>query len=231
MSDNKNVSELNADALEALELLRTAIEELMQVAESVPDAPTKTAQLKEISRTIQQLENSKVLVPDELRSLRTSLLAELRPAEEARDAVLELREPFEETRRLWEGLAKPDSAKKREPRRRGPRRPSRRPRDIVFKGERYLVRTWQDVLCRLCALVLSGDPEKVATAIRMRGGKRPLFGLTAKGMTCPKRIEGTNLFVECNWSADSVVLKCKQVLSHFGLDDQDLEIRTDDAAS
>jgi len=47
------------------------------------DAPLKTGQLREISKTIDNLEGMKIPVPDELRNLKTDLLSQTHQFEEA----------------------------------------------------------------------------------------------------------------------------------------------------
>src|ERR1035437_2404415 len=47
------------------------------------DAPLKAGQLREISRSIVNLENMKIPVPDELRNLKTDLLSQTHQFEEA----------------------------------------------------------------------------------------------------------------------------------------------------
>jgi len=93
MSTERSLSELKAKALEAMELLTATIDQLAEIAKSVPDSDAKTAQLKEISRSIQQLEKRNVAVPDALRHLRTSLISELGPVEEAKEGILEIAKP------------------------------------------------------------------------------------------------------------------------------------------
>ncbi len=238
MSTERSLSELKAKALEAMELLTAAIDELAEIAKSVPDSDAKTAQLKEISRSIHQLENKGVPVPDTLRHLRTSLVSELGEVDQAREAAVEIGKSLAGITRRLEGSGLSGSAQRKRKRRRATapdstfRRPGsfayKKPRELVFKGERYPVRNWQDVLSKVCSVVLSGRSEKAESAVLIRGGKRPLFGRTPEGMTSPKKIEGTDLFVECNWSADGIVLKCKQILSHLGHSEDELTVRTTD---
>ncbi len=104
MNDNKSVSELKAEALEAIELLSATIDELAEIANSIPETDAKRAQLREISRSIQELEKRNIPVPDGLRQLRTSIASELGPVDEAKEAIRETAKCLAETMRRLEGL-------------------------------------------------------------------------------------------------------------------------------
>jgi len=133
MSAEPSLLELKAQAMEAIDLLSATMDQLAEIAKSVPDADAKRAQLKEISRSIQQLEHKKIPVPDELCQLRTSIVSELAPLNEARLAILEVNESLGEMmRRLGElGLT---SAAGGKPKRRSRRSSSQTPLESALRG-------------------------------------------------------------------------------------------------
>ncbi|MCD6327198.1 hypothetical protein J7M28_06565 [bacterium] len=104
MSTEETASELKTKALEAIELLATVIDDIEQRMNSVDDVDAKRAQLKEISRSIEQLENKNIAVPDVLRHLKTTLVTELTAADEPRDVMLEIGKALTEIFRPMEGL-------------------------------------------------------------------------------------------------------------------------------
>jgi hypothetical protein len=90
-----HVSDLIERADPLVQELHHLVAGLAQFHES-PDAQEKTEQLKEISRTVARLEGMKVAVPDELRNLKTDLVAELSIDEQVRDTLVALRDGLAE---------------------------------------------------------------------------------------------------------------------------------------
>jgi hypothetical protein len=90
-----HVSDLIERAEPLVQELRHLVAGLAQFHES-PDAQEKAGQLKEISRTVTRLESMKVPVPNELRNLKTDLVAELGIDEHVRETLTGLRDGLAE---------------------------------------------------------------------------------------------------------------------------------------
>ena len=60
----------------------------------------------------------------------------------------------------------------------------------------------------------------------LKGRKRPYFTKNANELRLPEKIRGTDIFVETNLSANSIVSLCEDVLSLFGYKDS-LKIESD----
>ncbi len=69
-------------------------------------------------------------------------------------------------------------------------------------GKRHDVRTWRQMLVRLCELVADGAGSVFPVQVtKLRGRKRPYFSSSSADLREPLPIPGTNLFVEGNVSA------------------------------
>lgn len=95
---------------------------------------------------------------------------------------------------------------------------------FYFKGTKYEVRSWRDMLIRLANLIYAShsiDFEKVVT---LKGRKRPYFTHNANELRAPQKISNTNIFVETNLSANSIVKICFDFLAIFGYSQRDFRI-------
>ena len=79
------------DRAEALLQESRAIIEGLSQFQQTPDSEEKANQLREISRTIARLETARTTIPNELRSLKTQLVAELSVEEQCRETLESLR--------------------------------------------------------------------------------------------------------------------------------------------
>lgn len=99
-----------------------------------PESREKTNQLREVSRTIERLESSRISVPAELRNLKTTLVTELSLEEEVGEALESLRGELESMSADIQKIlpAKDHDAK--------PRR--RRPRSNVPRTDKQVLREY-----------------------------------------------------------------------------------------
>jgi len=95
---------------------------------------------------------------------------------------------------------------------------------FTFKGDKYSVRSWKEMLIKICNLMLSGHREQFDKVFNLVGRKRPYFTKNPNELRAPKRINGTDIYVETNLSANSIVKHSKNILALFGYDEKDLSI-------
>lgn len=93
-----------------------------------------------------------------------------------------------------------------------------------FKGTRYEVRFWKDILIKICNLMSSMHRNNFERVLNLQGRKRPYFTKNSNELRIPKKIKGTDIFVEINLSANSIVKMCLDVLSLFGYSKEDFTI-------
>jgi len=94
-----------------------------------------------------------------------------------------------------------------------------------FKGSNIVVKSWKELLLGLCDILLAEighiDFQKV---LQLEGTKRPYFSKDPNSLREPKKIKNTDIYVETNLSANSIVQLSKIVISLFGYQDNDLTI-------
>lgn len=90
----------------------------------------------------------------------------------------------------------------------------RKPVAVTLLGKRVMTKSWKDVLLAVCGLLVEQHGETFAeAATSVHGKKRRYFAESGEGMTEPRSLPGTSLFVETNLSAHDIVR-----LSHILVD-------------
>ncbi len=95
---------------------------------------------------------------------------------------------------------------------------------FVFDGQRYEVRFWKDFLCTLARVLKEKHPDAFEKVLLLRGKKRPYFSRRPSDLRIPELIEGTDIYVETNQSASSIVQLCRELVRLFGYREEDLQI-------
>ncbi|MFH1798227.1 MAG: restriction endonuclease subunit R [Candidatus Omnitrophota bacterium] len=95
---------------------------------------------------------------------------------------------------------------------------------FTFKNTRYEVRFWKDILIKICSLMNSIHRNNFEQVLNLQGRKRPYFTKNANELRIPEKIEGTDIFIEINLSANSIVKMCMDVLLLFGYSKEDFNI-------
>ena len=95
---------------------------------------------------------------------------------------------------------------------------------FTFKGIRYPAHSWRDMLLKITNLMISAHREQLDKILNLRGRKRPYFTRNPDELRSPQKINGADVFVETNLSANNVVKLSKDVISLFGYKEDDLSI-------
>ena len=95
---------------------------------------------------------------------------------------------------------------------------------FLFKGTRYEVRSWKDMLIQVCNIMLATHRNRFEQVLSLRGRKRPYFTRNPNELRAPEKINGTDIYVEVNLSANSIVKLSIDILSLFGYTKEDLSI-------
>ncbi len=95
-----------------------------------------------------------------------------------------------------------------------------------FKGARQQVNSWIDLLLTLCSLLSSRHGQDFDRVLTLMGRKRPYFSQNPDVLRLPRKIENSELFVESNLSANSIVRLSRDLISLFGYADSDLAIES-----
>jgi len=95
---------------------------------------------------------------------------------------------------------------------------------FTFKGTRYPVRSWKEMLIKITNLMLSAHRGQFDKVFNLRGRKRPYFTRNPNELRNPEKIDNTEIYVETNLSANSIVKLSKNIIALFGYKEDDLSI-------
>lgn len=97
---------------------------------------------------------------------------------------------------------------------------------FIFNNKKYEAKSWQQLLSIICEVVSNLHKNDFNKVLSLRGTKKPYFTKNRDELRIPKKIKGTDIFVETHLSANGIVKLCKDVLSLFGYKDS-LKIESD----
>ena len=95
---------------------------------------------------------------------------------------------------------------------------------FTFKGIRYPVRSWKEMLIKITNLMLSAHRDQFDRVLNLVGRKRPYFTRNRNELRNPERINNTAIYVETNLSAKSIVKLSKRIITLFGYNENDISI-------
>lgn len=96
-----------------------------------------------------------------------------------------------------------------------------------FAGKTYSARSWRDMLLEICKKLYEVHPKDFQKLLSLRGTKKPYFTHNPNELRDPIRVEGTDVFVETNLGASSIVTLCRKTLSIFGYGADSLRVETE----
>lgn len=100
-----------------------------------------------------------------------------------------------------------------------------KPTGFSLFGDEYSALSWRDVLLDVCGLLAERHGETFASkVIHVGSSRRQYISNTDDGMIAPMQIEGTQLWVEANQSAKSIISIVKQVLRACGYDEREFNV-------
>lgn len=93
---------------------------------------------------------------------------------------------------------------------------------FTFCGTTHAVKYWKDVLIGICLIMLDKHRDQFPQVLSLVGRKRPHFTRNPKKLIVAERIDETDIFVEINASANSIVRRARQIIILFGYTKEDL---------
>lgn len=100
----------------------------------------------------------------------------------------------------------------------------RKPKAFTFLGKHVQVSSWADIPPSLCALLLDKHRADFNKVLKIGGRKSKYFDTNPTNMFYPKKIPGSSIYVETNWSSSGTLRFCGKVLFDFGYNDNDLQV-------
>lgn len=89
-------------------------------------------------------------------------------------------------------------------------------KSFEFNGKRYEVNGWIFMLFKICEEIAILNSKDINKLLLLKGRKRPYFTRNPNELRSSQKINGTDIYVECNLSSNSIVSLSKDVLDLFG---------------
>jgi len=93
-----------------------------------------------------------------------------------------------------------------------------------FNGSNHPVRSWDEVLPRLCEYFASTQVKDFEKVLWISDDQKACFSRYSDQLRIPEKIKGTDIFVETRLTPDEVVKTAEKLLIEFGYDSNDLSI-------
>lgn len=97
-----------------------------------------------------------------------------------------------------------------------------------FKGTIYEASSWKDMYLQICNIMLATHKDQFEEVLKLSGRKRPYFSRNPDDLRRAERINGTEIFVEVDLSADDVIRLSRSVISLFGYSEDELSVEVDE---
>ncbi|MHC1588223.1 MAG: type I restriction endonuclease [Methermicoccaceae archaeon] len=95
-----------------------------------------------------------------------------------------------------------------------------------FDGQRYEVRTWKEILVKVCEIMHAKHRNSFEQVFALHGRERPHFSKNPAELRAGEQIDGSNIYVETWMNANNMVSRSKKVLSLFGYPENALSVET-----
>lgn len=101
----------------------------------------------------------------------------------------------------------------------------KKPTSFELFNINFPAQTWQDVLLGTVSTALTRAPDRKQELLALAGRKRRYFALSSQEITLePRQVPGTDIWAECNLSAQDCIRKARQALAALGFDPAELVI-------
>jgi predicted type IV restriction endonuclease len=95
---------------------------------------------------------------------------------------------------------------------------------FIFEGKRFESSKWIQILIKLCELFSHQNNIEFERILSLEGRVRPYFSINKNQLRSPEKISGTNIFMETNLGAESIVKLAYKIIILFGYKKNSLEI-------
>jgi len=95
---------------------------------------------------------------------------------------------------------------------------------FTLLGREHRPRNWKELMVTVAEEMYRRHPAEFDRALGLRGSKMAYFGLSSNELSQPSRVSDSKYFVETKLNTNSIVRRCRELLSLFGYRDGDLNI-------
>ena len=202
----------------------------------------KQENLDTINDSVTQLESKNIPVPDDLYRMQKDLKIDISRIESAKETLLYLSSMFVQFQEQLEPLLR---ATVPSPRRRkktvrkpirddnkhlsGSVRKGRCPHEIIlgftFVGKDYTADTWIDFYMKICEILYNEHSDVFDRVLILKGTKRPYFAKDQSLLRIPKKIPGSDVFLESNLGSTSLKKNAIELIKMFGYQEEDIQFK------
>ena len=93
---------------------------------------------------------------------------------------------------------------------------------FTFDSRKYEVKTWIESLIKVSKIIYDTKNDRLNKALTLRGRTRNYFSHDQKSLVEPKKIDGTDMYVEGNVSAGRIVKLIINLISLYGYTENDI---------
>ena len=233
---------MDDDCLISVNKLQSIIDSLYPMLLN-SDLKEKQEKLDVITNSITQFELKDIPVPDDLYQMQKNLKIEISGIAGAKDTLLYLSSTFAQFQSQLEPLLKaaaslqPRSEKKvRTPVKERIKDISEssseeyahtKIRGFTFAGKSYEVDTWIDLYTKVAELMYKKHSKVFNRIYTLKGASRSYFSKNSKDLRMAKRIPGTDVFLEANFSATRLKKNTLKLIELFGYSEEDIRFEID----
>ena len=95
---------------------------------------------------------------------------------------------------------------------------------FTLLGKTHRPRNWKELIVAVSEEIYRRHPAEFDRALMLRGSRMAYFGLRANELSQPSQISDSKYFVETKLNSNSIVRRCRELLSIFGYKVSDLSI-------
>ena len=96
---------------------------------------------------------------------------------------------------------------------------------FTLLGKEHRPRNWKELMVTVAEEIYRRHPAEFDRALSLRGSKMAYFALSSNDLSQPSRVSDSKYFVETKLNTNSIVRRCRELLSLFGYRDSDLVIK------
>lgn len=104
---------------------------------------------------------------------------------------------------------------------------NKRPFAFEIEGTRIEVKTWNEMVTKTCEILFKKDPQLFLGLVddsKFHGTKWTYFSWSPKDMSQPKKVNGTEIYVETKMNANKAINLIKRMIQRFNISAKDYKI-------
>ena len=98
---------------------------------------------------------------------------------------------------------------------------------FTFKGKKYMVKSWKDMLLKVCELMNAAHKDKIEFLIDLSTRGEDVFSKDKHRILISEEIPGTDIYVNVDLTPKDTLALCYEAISIFGYKESDLSIEAE----